>query len=180
VSRLTPRQARFVGEYIIDLDPAAAYVRAGYQARGNVAKSNANRLLTNADIQAAIAEQMKAREARTQITQDRVLRELARIGFFDIRKLVAEDAAPLPLSDLDDDTAAALAGLEVVTIGNQDRGVGQILKYKIADKNRALEMIARHLGMFIDRKEITGANGGPVVLQVGNQVLSARELGWTE
>ncbi|WP_269077425.1 terminase small subunit [Acetobacter pomorum] len=59
-------------------------MRAGYSEK--TSRSIAQRLLTNVDIQNAISEAQKARSKRTQITQDRVLQEFAKIGFSDIRK----------------------------------------------------------------------------------------------
>jgi hypothetical protein len=67
------RHQRFVDEYLLDLNAADAYRRAGYKARGNSAEVNAIRLLRKAQVAAAVAEGMKSRAARVGITQDRVL-----------------------------------------------------------------------------------------------------------
>ena len=78
---LNPRHARFAQEYLIDLNGAQAAIRAGFSKR--TARSAAARLLTNADIRAAIDEAKLARSERTKITADKVLEELARVAFFD-------------------------------------------------------------------------------------------------
>ncbi len=78
---LNPRHARFAQEYLIDLNGAQAAIRAGFSKR--TARSAAARLLTNADIRAAIDEAKLARAERTKITVDNVLQELARVAFFD-------------------------------------------------------------------------------------------------
>ncbi len=158
---ITPKQARFVDEYLVDLNATQAFIRAGYTARGNAAEVNAARLLRNAKIAAAIQSQKKARSTRTEITQDRVLKELARIGFFDIRKLVNADGTPKPITELDDDTAAAIAGLDVVLIGNAAVGVGTILKFKISGKVAALELMGRHLALFTDKVKVDVGQVGP-------------------
>lgn len=89
-----------------------------------------------------------AREA--DITQERVLREIGRIGFFDARKLLDRDGNPLPIQDLDDDTAAAIAGIKVRrVIEDDDSGeVCTIIEYKVADKNSSLEKLMRYLGAY--------------------------------
>ena len=78
-SKLTARQAAFVAEYMIDLNAAAAARRAGYSAR--TAEAQASRLLANVKISAAIAEAQAARAKRTEITADRVLKEIGLIAF---------------------------------------------------------------------------------------------------
>ncbi|HCT5879218.1 TPA: terminase small subunit [Morganella morganii] len=71
---LNDMQARFVTEYLIDLNRTAAYKRAGYKGEGNTAYVNASRLLRNAKVSKAITEALAARERRTEITQDAVLK----------------------------------------------------------------------------------------------------------
>ena len=52
---MTPKQQRFVEEYLVDLNASAAYARAGYVARGNSAEVNASRLLRNAQVASAVS-----------------------------------------------------------------------------------------------------------------------------
>lgn len=151
--RLTPKQAAFVAEYLVDLNATAAAERAGYK---NPNKQGP-RLLVNVGIANAIGEAQAARAQRTEITQDRVLKELARIGFADIRAMFewdAERAVFVPSRDLTDDQAAAISGVEseTVTYTTED-GVTETkvkLKLKTYDKLGALEKIGKHLGMFKD------------------------------
>lgn len=161
---LTPKQQRFVAEYLVDLNATAAYIRAGYAARGNVAETNASRLLRNAQVYEAVQAAMKARENRTHITQDRVLQELARIAFFDIRRLYREDGSMKAPNELDDEAAAVLSGIEVLEeFGGEDRTlIGYTKKAKVWDKGSALTLAMRHLGMLTDKAEITGKNGAPL------------------
>jgi phage terminase small subunit len=91
---------------------------------------------------------MAEREKRTEITQDRVLKEYARIGFFDPRKLFDETGIPLPIGQIDDDTAAVISGIDVATIGNAEHGIGEVLKLRLSNKIGALDSMAKHLGMF--------------------------------
>lgn len=143
--KLTPKQERFVQEYLVDLNATAAAIRAGYSRK--TANRIASENLSKPDIQTAIQEAKQARSQRTEITQDMVIQELAKLGFFDIRKLFDKDGKPLDISKLDDDTAAALVGLDVQDVSDSDGNyVGFIKKYKMADKIKALELLGKHLG----------------------------------
>lgn len=84
MAKLTAKQEIFCREYIIDLNATQAAIRAGYS------KKTANRIasenLSKLDIQRKIQELQQERAERTEITQDRVLKELAGIGFAPITK----------------------------------------------------------------------------------------------
>lgn len=156
---LTAKQQRFVDEYLKDLNATQAAIRAGYSK--NTADQQASRLLTNVKVRGYLAERQDDRSKRTEITQDMVLRELAKIGFSDIRKVVrwgetqvrmvdgdegeAEDMVPyhglalIDSAEVDDSTAAAIAEVSQGRDG---------LKVKLHDKKGALVDIGRHLGMF--------------------------------
>ncbi len=71
---LTAKQARFVEEYLVDLNWAAAAFRAGYSKRR--ARQQAYRLFQKPEIQKAIAAATKARSKRTQVSQDEVVKGL--------------------------------------------------------------------------------------------------------
>ena len=78
------------------------------------------------------------------------MQETAKLAFFDIRKMFDKNGKPLDISQLDDDTAAALVGLDVQDVyefnGDEKQFVGYIKKYKMSDKLRALELLGKHLG----------------------------------
>lgn len=163
---LTPKQTRFVDEYLVDLNATQAAIRAGYSAKTADAIGREN--LGKPLVAAAVAARKKARAERTQITADRVLLELARIAFFDVRRLFREDGSMKAPHELDDDAAAVLASLEVVEEfddrpaeteqepqahgGSLKRSrrtlVGYTRKVKVFDKSPALTNAMRHLGMF--------------------------------
>lgn len=145
---LSAKQARFVEEYLLDLNATQAAIRAGYSAK--TAKQQGARLLTHVDVQAAIAAAKAARSQRTEITQDRVLAELAKIGFADIRKVLTDDGGLRNPASMDDETAGAVASIEVVTRRLPSSGEGEaeveyIHKVKTWDKRAALETLLRHL-----------------------------------
>ena len=167
---MNDKQKRFVAEYLIDLNATEAAKRAGYKA--STAYSQGQRLLKHVEVAAAITEAQQKREIRTGITADRVLQELARLGLSDVRKLFTEGGNLLPPQAWGDDMAAAVAAIEVVSrsTGEKDADgatvVEHVHKVKLWDKNSALEKIAKHLGMFVERHEHTGANGAALAFAV--------------
>ena len=154
----TPKQQRFVEEYLVDLNATQAAVRAGYSEK--TAKSQGQRLLTNADIQEAVAEARQARSDRTQVTQDMVLKELAKIGFSDLRNVFTGVGGIVDVQDWDDEIAGAISSVEVVRrqSGEYDENNNPIPEYvhklKVWDKNSALEKLGKHLGMFSDKVDV--------------------------
>lgn len=175
MAELTAKQALFVAEYLIDLSASHAAQRAGYSKK--TSRQLGYRLLGDPRVQAAIQAAKQAREVRTQISQDRVLQELARVAFFDPRRLLMPDGSLRPLSELDDDTAAAVAGLDIVEEfegrGESRERVGFTKKVKVAGKVEALALAMRHLGMLRDRVELTGQNGGPIQTESAHDISDA-------
>ncbi|KPU94712.1 hypothetical protein APR50_10545 [Variovorax paradoxus] len=154
--KLTPKQERFVAEYLIDLNATQAATRAGYSAR--TANEQGARLLANVSVRFAIEAAKARRIERIELTADRVLTELARIAFFDIRKLYRENGSMKAPHELDDDAAAVLAGVDVLEEfdgrGDERTLIGYTKKAKVHDKNSALTLAMRHMGMFKDRLEV--------------------------
>lgn len=152
---LTPKQEAFCQEYLVDLNATQAAIRAGYSEK--TAREQGCQNLTKLNVQERVAELMAKREKRTQINQDRVLQEYARLAFLDPRKFFDENGNLINVSDLDDDTAAALAGLEITTERDKEsEDLSFTKKIKLIDKKGALDSIARHLGMFNDKLGISG------------------------
>lgn len=90
-AKITPKQQRFVEEYLVDLNATQAAIRAGYSRK--TARQIGEQNLSKLDIQSAITKAREKRSERTQITVDRVLEEIARIGMGDVRKLFREDGS---------------------------------------------------------------------------------------
>jgi len=153
---LTPKRRLFADEYLKDLNATAAFRRAGYKATTDkAAAAEASRIKADPAVAAYIAERMQAREDRTEIHQDRVLKELARIAFFDPRKLFDEAGNLLPVGELDEDTAAVLAAIDVTELPSGEDAIQTLTKkLKLVDKKGALELTMRHLGMFNDKQTV--------------------------
>ena len=140
---MNPRQKFFVLEYLIDLDPTAAAIRAGY--RPTNARYQGQRLMRDPEIANAVRQAMAERARRCGITEERVLKEYARIAFADMRLIADWGPEGLWLkesSELDDDAAAAIALLADV---ETQRYAGMTMK--TFDKRKALEALARILGL---------------------------------
>lgn len=152
--KLTPKQAEFVRQYLVDLNATQAAIRAGYSER--TANRIGPELLGKTCIRDAIAAAQSKREQRTEITQDKVVSELAKIAFGNISDVMEWGPRGVVLkssSELTEDQAAGVA--EVSENTTKDGGS---LKLKRHDKVKALELLGRHLGMFTDKvkSEISG------------------------
>ncbi len=166
---LTPKQQRFVDEYLIDLNATQAAIRAGYSAK--TAQEQSSRLLSNVMVAAAIQVAQSRRSEETGITAKRVLQELAVIGFSDVRHYVVDDNGKIDLAEGAPDSAIrAVSSIKhkVRTVDRGDDGVETTheVEIKLWDKNTALANAGRHLGMFVDKVEsteriIVEANYGP-------------------
>lgn len=156
---MTDAQKRFCDEYLIDLNATRAY-KVAYPncKKDETAKSAGSRLLTNVNVQNYISEKMKEREKRTEVTQDMVIKELAKIAFLDIRKLYTENGQLKNVADIDDDTAGAISSLETLEeydgYGDERAKIGDTQKLKLLDKTKALELLGRHLGIFNDKLDV--------------------------
>lgn len=157
--KLRPKQQRFVSEFLVDCNATQAAIRAGYSKA--TAYSIGNENLKKPEIAAAIRAAREEMQARTEITADRVVRELAKIAFVDPRRFFRTDGSLVPVHELDDDTAAGLAGLEIVVSVGDDGEVTKTARIKIADKRAALVDLGRHLGLF-DRRDRLGTETNPL------------------
>lgn len=158
---MTDAQKRFCDEYLIDLNATRAYKVAYLRCKKDeTANVNGSKLLRNAKVQEYISERMKEREKRTEITQDMVIKELAKIAFLDIRKLYTENGQLKNIADMDSETAGAISSLETLEEyeGYRDdrEKIGDTQKVKLLDKTKALELLGRHLGMFKEKVTIDG------------------------
>jgi phage terminase small subunit len=173
-SALTNRQARFVAEYLVDLNATQAAVRAGYSPRGGDVQGV--RLLGNVRVAAAIAAAQAARSVRTEVTQDRVLLELARLGFSDISHYEVDDAGNVTLAEgADPQAMRAVSTLKRKTRIIPQKNGGDIIEHdveiKLWDKNTALANIGKHLGMFAENLNIRTPDG-PLQVTITRRIVT--------
>lgn len=158
---LTVKQEKFVQGLFAGLSQREAYKQAFDCAnmKAETIDVKACNLAKMDKVRARLEKLQNEYKERNMVTKERVLQEYARLGFFDPRKLFNDDGSPKGIHELDDDTAAVLAGLEVMEVyegyGENREFVGYLKKYKLANKLGALDSIARHLGMFNDKVTVT-------------------------
>jgi phage terminase small subunit len=111
----------------------------GTKAKLATIKTEASRLERRPHIQARINALKLPLIRKHQLNAERVSEELARLAFFNPKSVYREDGSPIPVHELEDDTAAAVASVEHGKDG---------LKLKFWDKNSAIDKAMRHLGMF--------------------------------
>jgi len=153
---LTPRQNRFVAEYIKDLNGEKAAIRAGYRAEN--AKAQASRLLTKANVKREVDAAVERRSLRVEVKADDVLRELLALATVDTSLAYDANGKLLPIREMPADLRRAIAGVEVFEEfeghGEDRVKVGEVIKVKFWSKEKALELLGRHLKMFTDKFEV--------------------------
>jgi phage terminase small subunit len=165
---LTPKQQRFVLEYLSNgLNATQAAIKAGYSAK--TAQVQGSRLLSHVMVKEAVSE-AKAKQVATatqilqaelgeiEISAARTLVEIARVGYVDRRSYYHEDGRPKGMHELTPAQGAALADVELL-VRNVTAGDGQsdlVHKFKLWDKNKALQMLAQHFGLLVEKVQVSG------------------------
>ena len=160
----TAKQDRFVEEYLIDLNATQAAIRAGYSEK--TARQIGQENLSKPNIQEAIQKAMQKRSGETKITQKMVLEELAIIGFSDLQNYIniGEDTGTIvakTFEEMPENSSRALRAIREDRAIKEDAKGDQVtvydkIKFELHDKIKALELIGRHLGMFMDKIEHSG------------------------
>lgn len=164
---MTEAQKRFADEYLIDLNATRAYKVAYSRCKKDeTANVNGSKLLRNTKVQEYLSKKQKEIEKRTEVTQDMVVQELARIAFFNIKDIYSKDGTLKQIKDIDNNTAKAIASVKTlqkagsmkinINMQGQDEEIPlehveeQTIEFKTNDKVKALELLGKHLGMFND------------------------------
>jgi phage terminase small subunit len=162
------RHERFAQGVAMGQPAAEAYEAAGYRSKRHAAAANAWRLLTtNAAVRERIAELKQRGAERAEITIERWLQEVARVGFFNMARImrIGADGDPyLDLSQITEDEAAAIAEFTVEDFKDgraKDAREVRRIRVKTHNKLGALAEIGKHLGI-AQRHELTGRDGGPI------------------
>ena len=145
VAGVNRRQQLFVQEYPVDLNATKAAQRAGYSMR--TAYSQGQALLKKPEIEEALERVFAERAKRTGVTQDWVVRRLR------------------------ENAERAMQATPVLDRDGKETGEWT---YRGQVANRALELLGKHLGMFPDRVEHTGADGGPIDVNHQHELLLER------
>ena len=168
--QLTPKQRRFVEEYPVDFNATAAAVRSGYSEK--TARAIGAENLTKPHIAEAIQKTMAEISEKAEITVEQIVEELRLVAFSDMRNYVKWGSRGIRLKaseGLDEDVARVVA-----EVSQTETVSGGSIKFKLHDKLSALKMLGQYKQMFVERKEITGKDDGPIQHEVrGNFDLAA-------
>lgn len=153
---LSPKRLRFAEEYLVDLNGTQAAIRAGYSK--GTAKVTASRLLTDDNVAGAIAELRARMSAKLELTAEKVLSELAKIGFANMADYYRRDGRGNLVVDVealtDPEKAAALTQIDMQTGADGT----QSIKLKLADKKGALVELVKHLGLLAEKSDVVDAH----------------------
>jgi phage terminase small subunit len=152
------KHEQFCHEYPTDFNLTQAYIRAGYSKNG--ARQSANKLLTNADIRARLAYLRAERTKQATKTADDIERELEKLAFSDVTNVVTWNESGMCFvkssDEIDPEHSAAIESIQVEekAIGKEGDG-GMVLKTKVKQhsKLKALELLGKHKGMFVEKVE---------------------------
>ncbi len=143
-NKLTPKQKRFIDEYLVDLNATQAAIRAGYSKK--TAQRIGSENLSKPLLQAEIQKKQGKLQQKLEISQEKILNELAAIAFAngtDFAKVISQGTLAavemIPTDKVQPEKLPAIAGIEANQYG---------VKVKLHDKVRALEMLGKYLGLF--------------------------------
>lgn len=180
VKEITPaadRHERFCQEYLVDLNATAAYQRTYPDASAESASVNAVRLLGNAKVATRIAELQAERASRVQVRQDDILSELLLLATSDVRHFTVDDQGRLELTAGAPDSAwrsvsSVKHRMTTHTNGDSEFTVREI-EYRLWNKNNALELLGRHIGLFPLKHEHAGPGGGRIPVEFTFEIAKA-------
>ena len=165
MARRNSRHEIFAREYVKDLNGTRAAIAAGYAK--TTARATASRLLTKSNIQGLVASLTKKHADKLDLSAEKVLSELSSVGFsnmLDYIKTTEEGDAYVDLSNLTREQAAAIQQITVDEfVDGRGKNVREVkrTRLKLADKNRSLELLGKHLKLFTERVEVSALEGLP-------------------
>lgn len=167
---LTPKENRFVHEYLVDFNGIQAFVRAGYKSKSRSAIANrasrAYELLHKPHIARVIEKRKAELLEKIDVETIQMLREAKRLSLSDPAKLFDEKGNLKSIHEIDEDTRRCIASIEVEELfegrGKNKETVGRLKKVKLWDKNAALDKLFRYLALYKD----PGTKDNPVHHQV--------------
>lgn len=155
IKKITIKHKLFVKQYVIDFNATRAY-RDVYKCSDRAATASSRNLLANTCIQELVKKEIERVERDTEVTKDRIVLELARIAFLDIREAFDKEGRLIDVHNLSERVSRSIGGIEISrqkTVDSEGNDIieDSIHKLKIIDKSRALEMLGKHLMMFTDK-----------------------------
>lgn len=161
--RLTPFECNFISRYLVNPN-ASSVIEEMTSLRNGKAIAKANEMLKKPLVRYHLELQLEAQQSRNLLTADRVLQEIMRLAMYDLSKAFDENGDCLPVSELPKDLAAALEGFDTEEVYRHGKkSEARITKYRFAKKQGPLQMLAEHLRLIVQKFEVTGSNGAPLV-----------------
>lgn len=164
--KLTEKQERFCQEFVVDLNGTQAAIRAGYSPK--TANRIASQLLSKLDIQERIAELQKEVAKEVKFSAVDAYREMVRHLTYDVKDFFRLEEKPIVAG------GEVIGSRQEVVLVDYDKLDGTLIqeicqtangiRIKLPCRQKALEMIGRKNGIFIDKKELTGKDGFPIII----------------
>lgn len=170
VPPLSPRQLRFVEEYLTDRNATGAYVRAGYRGTRRTARSGGHFLLKNPLVAAAVKQAEQEILERVRLRQHEIYMELRNVVTSNIDSYVVDDEGNVTLKEgVDESAMRAISSIQKKTThrtrGDEEETTHDV-KITLWNKVDSIRIAAQAQGMLVDKQEQTGAGGGPVIIKV--------------
>ncbi|HTI46806.1 MAG TPA: terminase small subunit [Casimicrobiaceae bacterium] len=150
---LSPRQARFVAEYLVDGNATQAALRAGYKAGPGI-ESTASHLLRTPKVVEALTAARSKLQVRTEITQEKVLAELALLAFSSVDHYDVDDEGNVKVkADAPTGAIRAVSSIKRKVFTDEHGNVTREVEIKLWDKPGPLKTAGKHVGLFNDREK---------------------------
>ena len=154
---LSEQQDRFCQEYLKDFHIGNAALRAGYSESS--ASAAGSRLLKSDKIQERLRYYKRERNKRTEVTLDKVVKEIAKIAFHNVQELLDFFDGKVRFKNLDEiDFPEIIKSIEVKKVKEKGGTYGEIIKIQVYDKVKALELLGKHVAAFTENVDVT-SNG---------------------
>lgn len=150
---LTQKQLLFTQEYLKDLNATAAYIRAGYGP--NNAEKSGPALLGDSRVQLEVSKYLAKREEKSNVSVEKVLKDLKRIAECDLKDAYNEDGTLVNVRNMPEDIRKCISAIEVYEEKDREGNwIGTTKKIKFWDKNKALEMLGKYLKLFTEEVNV--------------------------
>jgi phage terminase small subunit len=164
---ITTQQLRFIELLVVESKSATdAAIGAGYSEKTS-AQIGYNLIHKNVYVMDAIKKRREELSMRSLATRERWLEEICRLAFFDPAQLFEDDGSLKRMKDMPEDARRILAGLEVAELfagsGDDRQAIGLLKKVKLPDKLAGLTLLGKAEGWLVDKRELTGKDGAPLV-----------------
>lgn len=158
ITELSEQQELFCLEYVRCLNAKQAALKAGYSEK--TAGAQGSRLLKSVKIQARCQELNADRKERTLIDADRILKELLDMAMVDISEAFNDDGSLKPIREIPKPIRRMISSLEINELfegfGKEREQIGHVKKLRFWSKEKALELLGKHLKLFTDKVEHSG------------------------